>query len=569
MNKELFGVIDDDGAFDEFASPQSFDWVADGESATVAIRDPAIGFPGRSATHSDERGHCILWGEIFTPDGVSTQVAEYALDRYEEVGTDAFDELNGSFLAFVELGDEAIVATDPARTWQCFYADTPGGRVFGTNPQRVLSAVPNTDVDRRGLLEFAHMGVVVDERTVFDRLSTVPFDGYITGEEAGTLSRFVYDPADPETFDYVDELADRLERAIGRRSNYPGKTGLLLSGGYDSRTIAAQHPGIDVCYTLGEPDHPEVEVARDIATQYGADHETLVADDDYLNVDTDVIEYSMGTRESVHVHHAGCDEKMDVDTIFHGLLFDTFLRGHFLPRSAIEFFGNRFPLQGLDPDPNPTEVLSSKFGYHPAVDHVFPECYEGFETSIDFIDDVVDEQLDKWSDRYDNVYDSIELIGVQNQPSVPFHYELSDKYIESFVAADAELIDWHLKTPPEKRNTKTMKKAVRQLNPDIFRHRPPDRPHHSFRKNQVEKFLRRKMPIVDPFSSPWPDMDAQYAENGLDRKLFPGYPSIHELPVRVKLRINDITKWMNSSVDENLLTPNDVLCPPAELPTEP
>jgi len=114
-----------------------------------------------------------------------------------------------------------------------------------------------------------------------------------------------------------------------------------------------------------------------------------------------------------------------------------------------------------------------------------------------------------------------------------------------------------------------MKKAVRQLNPDIFRHRPPDRPHHSFRKNQVEKFLRRKMPIVDPFSSPWPDMDAQYAENGLDRKLFPGYPSIHELPVRVKLRINDITKWMNSSVDENLLTPNDVLCPPAELPTEP
>lgn len=562
MNKELFGVIGDDGLFDDLASRSSFDWVADGERATAGIRDPALGFPGRSTTYSDERGHCILWGEILPPEGCSTSLAEYTLDRYEAVGTDAFSELNGSFLAFVELDGDAIVATDPARTWQCFYADTPDGRVFGTNPKRVVSAVPNTGVDTRGLLEYVHMGVVVDDRTVFERLNTIPFDGYITGDEAGTLSRFVYDPADPDEFDYVDELADRLERAIARRTVYPGKQGVLLSGGYDSRAIVAQHPGIDVCYTLGTPGHPEAEVARDIAHQYGADHEILVADDNYLNVDEDVIEYSLGTRESVHVHHAGCDDEMDVDTIFHGLFFDTFFRGHFLPRNVVEVFGNKFPLQGLDPDPDVTEVLSSKFGYHPACDHVFPECYDEFDTSMDFIDDVVHEQLDKWSDRYDNVYDSIALIGIQNQPTLPFHFELSDNYIESFVAADAELIDWHLKTPPEKRSTKTMKQAMRKLDSDIFRHRPPDRPHHSFRKNQIEKFLRRKLPVIEPFSSPWPDMDAQYAENELDRKLFPGYPSIHELPVRVKLRINDVTTWMNTATDETLLTPNDVLCPP-------
>jgi asparagine synthase (glutamine-hydrolysing) len=64
-------------------------------------------------------------------------------------------------------------------------------------------------------------------------------------------------------------------------------------------------------------------------------------------------------------------------------------------------------------------------------------------------------------------------------------------------------------------------------------------------------------------------MDAQYAKNDFDRKLFPGYPSIHELPVRVKLRINDITTWMNTAVDDNLVTPNDVLCPPTELPSDP
>ncbi|WP_336023472.1 asparagine synthase-related protein [Halobellus salinisoli] len=565
MNKELFGVLDGDGAFDDLVSRSSFDWATEGERATVAIRDPALGFPGRSATYHDERGHCVLWGEVYPPDGVSVSAAEYTLDRYAAVGTDAFSELNGSFLVFVEFDDDVVVATDPVRSWQCFYTDTADGRVFGTNPHRVLSAASDPNVDTRGLLEYVHMGVVVGDRTVYKSLKNVPFDGYITADDAGTLSRFVYDPADPEEFDYVSELASRLKRAIGRRTSNPGSHGVLLSGGYDSRALVAQHPDIDICYTLGSSGHPEVEVAKRIAHQYGAAHETLVANDEYLNVDKDVIEYSIGTRESIHIHHAGCDDKMTVDTIFHGLLFDTFLRGHFLPRNVVDIFGNKFPLDGLDPDPDPTEVLSSKFGYHPACDHVFPECYDEFDTSMDFIDDVVCEQLDKWSERYDNVYDSIALVGIQNQPSVPFHFELADNYVESFVAVDAELLEWHLKTPPEERNTETVKRAMRKLNPNIFRHQPPDRPHHSFQKNQIEKFLRKKLPGLEPFSSPWPDMEAQYEQNELDRKLFPKYPSIHDLPVRVKLRINDITTWMNAASDENAFTPDDVLCPRSRL----
>jgi hypothetical protein len=569
MNKELFGLFDGDGAFDELASRSSFDWVADGERATVAIRDPAIGFPGRSATYGDERGHCVLWGEIFPPDGATTLPAERTLDRYEAVGTDAFAELNGSFLAFVELDGEAIVATDPARTWQCFYADTPHGRVFGTDPHRVLDAVAEPTVDTYGLLEYVHMGVAVDERTVYEQLRCIPFDGYLTGDEAGTLERFVYDAADPDEFDYVDELAARLKRAIDRRSTNPGRKGVLLSGGYDSRVIVSQLPDLDVAYTLGAPDHPEVTVARDIATQYGVDHETLVADENYINLADDVVKYCLGTRESVHIHHAGCDEKMDVDTVFHGLFFDTFLRGHFLPRNALDIRGNKLPLRGLDPDPDVTQVLSSKFGYHPACDHVFPQCYDEIGTSIEFIDGVIREQLDKWSDRYDNVYDSISLVGIQNQPTLPFHYELSDNYIGSFIAADAELIDWHLKTPPEKRNTKVMKAAMRKLDPNVFRHRPPDRPYESHQKNQVEKFLRRKLPFLKAFGSPWPDLEEQYEKNNLDRQLFPGYPTIHELPVRVKLRINDIVTWMNAATEENAVTPNEVLCPPAAFPVDP
>jgi asparagine synthase (glutamine-hydrolysing) len=568
MNKELFGVFGDRAVFDEHTATGSYDWVHEDERATVAVRDPALGLPGRTAAYADERGACLLWGEVLPPEGSTSPVAERTLDRYAAVGADAFDDLNGSFLAFVEYDGEAVLATDPARTWQCFYADTPYGRVFGTDPKHVLDTVAEPTVDPRGVLEFVHLSVVVDERTVFEELSRVPFDGYLTGTDTGTLDRFVYDHTGSESVDWVGELADRLRRATRRRAVYPGKKGLMLSAGYDSRVVAVEHPDLDVCYTLGREDHPEVDVAADVAAQYGVDHETLLLGDDYLNTDAETIEYGMGINESIHIHQAGCLDGVDADTVYHCLFFDTLFRGHFLPRNTVDVLDYSVPLQGLEPDPDVTDTLTSKFGYHSTRDKVLSECFSEFGTSREFVESVFEEQLDKWDDRYDNVYDSIALLGIQNQPTLSFHYHLSDNFIESFIAADSELLDWHCRAPPEVRSTETFRAALRRLDDDIFRHRPPNRPHDSFRKNQIEKFLRARLPFVDTFERPWPDLTEQYESASLDTKLFPGYPSVHELPVRLKLRVNDISTWMDGRFDHRSVTANDVLCPGGDLPIE-
>lgn len=568
MNKELFGVIGGDGVFDELVSRSSSDHVYDGESATVGIRDPALNLPGRSAVYTDERGACILWGEVFPPDGASSPAAERTLDRYEAVGTDAFAELNGSYLAFVELDGEAIVATDPTRTWQCFYVDTPEGRVFGTDPSRVLSAIDEPTVDPQGVLEFIHLSVVVDDRTVFDELNRAPFDGYVTGTDAGTLDRFVYDHSDAADVDWTEELAQRLRRAINRRTVFPGEKGLLLSAGYDSRIVAAEIPSLDTTYTLGRDGHREAAVAGDITDQYGVPHETIPLGEDYISTSKDVVKYGMGIDESIHIHHANYTDRMTVDTMYHCLWFDTLFRGHFLPRKTIDVFDYNFPLRGLEPDPDVTDAVTDKFSYHAASDHIFPECYQQFETSREFVKDVVDEQLEKWSDRYDNVYDGIALFGVQNQPTLSFHNHLANHFIESFIAVDSELVDWHLRAPPEVRNTQTFCDALERLQPDIFRHRPPNRPHQSFRKNQIEKFVRDRVPLIDSFERPWPDIEEHYEGRRLDSKLFPGYPSVHELPARVKLRVNDIATWMNACFDRRKITANDVLCPRSQIRVE-
>lgn len=556
MNKELFGVFGDVTEFRRFRSPTEFDCIVDGGSVTVGVQDVGLEIPNRTTTYSDETGSCVLWGEVYVPDSTATGQAKWLLRRYRERGTDALSALNGSYLAVIDDGDEPIVATDPVRSWECYYSDGAETRVFGTDPLAVADTIECPELSTTPLLEFLHLGVIFGNRTTIEQLHRTPFDATLSADATRSLERFVYDP---QEFDYADELAKRLERALLRRSTNPGRKGMLLSGGYDSRAIVSCLNHIDECYTIDTPNGAESGVAKQIANQYGVDHQTLAVDGRYLTTDPETTKYCHGISESLHIHHGGYNEQMDVDTMYHGLLFDTFLRGHFLPRDGIELFGYTFPLNRLVSNPDVAETLMGKFGFLPESQQFLEEHNELTNDSVEFVRERLETEYEKLDDRFDSTYNGIELFGIQNQPSMPFRTHLADNYLESFVAVDSELLEWHLMTPPEHRNTKTYLKAMKKIDDDILRHRPPDRPHDSERLNEIEGFLRRSVPVVDSFGTPWPDRNTLYEQNGLDQRLFAGYPEIRCLPARLKLRLNDITNWLDDATDTVELTPSDIL----------
>ena len=560
MKKELFGVFGDRTEFGRFRSETQFDRVVEGERVTVGIRDVALGIPGRSTTYVGPEGVCVLWGEVYAPPTAGADPAEWLLRRYGEVGADALDELNGSYLAVVDRDGEAFVATDPARTWECYYTDAAGGRLFGTDPAAVADCVPSPETETDALLEFLHLGIVLGDRTTIEQLRRVPFDGYLREDATAELDRFVYEPTE---FDYVGELAERLERAMARRAKHPGRKGLLLSGGYDSRTILAGLPNLDACFTVGDAASAEAKVAKKVSDQYGVPHRLLNVDDRYLDRGGDTISYGHGIKESIHIHHAAYDAQIDVDTVYHGLLWDTFFRGHFLPTDRMNVMGYELPWNRLDPDPNVAETLvGEKFGFIPTEKNLVPEA-DVVGDGEALVKEAVEEQLAGQSDRYDSIHNAIDLVGIRNQPTMPFRYHLADNYLESFIVADRELIDWHLKTPPEYRNSGTLLKAIRRIDPDILQHRPPDRPFDSVQLNTVQGFLRKKLPFVPAFNGSWPDRSRHYDRNQFDQRLFPNCPEIHDLPPRLKLRINDITAWLDETTDRRTAIATDVLCRPA------
>ena len=561
MNKELFGVFGDTEAFERFRDRSAFDAVVEGDGLTVGVRDLGLNVPNRSATYEDENGACVVWGEAYPPS-IAANTASWLLERYREAGNAALSSLNGSYLAAVETDGEAIVATDPVRSWECYYGDAAGVRVFGTDPAAVARTIPSPTLRRQQLLEFAHLGVVLGDRTVFDELRRVPFDGRLLADSTEAFERFAYRPRE---FDYVGELAERLDRAIRRRTTHPGSKGLMLSAGFDSRTILARHGDLDACYTIGRSDSAETAVASRLAEQHDTPHSALVSDGRHLNTDWETIRYGHGIKESLHVHHARYVDQIDVDTIYHGLLFDTFLRGHFLPKDGYELFGRRLPRGRLEPDPDPIgALLARKFGVIPQGGEFREGPTASASGTMQFVRDALERELSGLDDRVDSPHNAAALLGIQNQPTTTFRTHLADHYLESFVAADAELLEWHLATPPEHRNTRTLLRAIERLDDDVLQFRPPDRPYDSQVLNAVEQFVRGTVPFLKPFEKSWPDRRDYYERENLDQRLFSTHEEVHDLPVRLKLRLNDITCWVNNTLDAPVLGPIAVLDPPAD-----
>jgi hypothetical protein len=249
--------------------------------------------------------------------------------------------------------------------------------------------------------------------------------------------------------------------------------------------------------------------------------------------------------------------------MLHGMLFDSLFRGFFLPERGFEAFGRTFPLAGLDPDPDVPAYLASKLGCPDELGELDGCEYISASTAREFAHETIRPAFEAGDDRCDGVHNAIDLLGIRLKPTLPCRSHLADHYVESFVAADRELLEWHLKTPPEHRSDETWLRALREIDPALLRHSPPDRPHRSNRLNEIERFVRGTLPLVREFEHPWPDRRELYRRNDLDRKLFPGYEEVHGLPARLKLRMNDLTTWIEFATGDPRCTPDELLRPPA------
>ncbi len=219
---------------------------------------------------------------------------EVLVHGYEEWGAEGLlDRLRGMFgLALWDGRDRTLLlARDPLGKKPLFYARTPRGLVFASEPKAIyLDPALDRTVDRAALRKYLFYGYVPAPSCLHPGLRKVRPGHYLLARDGTTTERPYWRPPVPGSAvpaptlpEAVERLETLLGRAVERRLISDVPLGIFLSGGVDSSTIAAvaaRRAGRRVrTFAIGfsEAAYDESDHARRVARHIGAEHteETL------------------------------------------------------------------------------------------------------------------------------------------------------------------------------------------------------------------------------------------------------------------------------------------------------
>ena len=244
----------------------------------------------------EHAGHSVCFdGELYNAADLRRQLDAPAVATSADLvaraiarwGVDAPLHIKGVFAmaSWSAAGDRILLARDPAGTYPMFFTEA-GGRIACAVEASTLLRLPwvSPAINRLALADhLSHRWLSFHETHLAD-ISRVPA-GYVVAWEHGrrTMRRYWY-PADPSGHidwirdDEVDQFHVHFDEAIDRCLRQ-GRTGIFLSGGFDSVSIAAsatslaatraEAPPIAGSLEFPDPSCNEQPVQQGVAQQLG------------------------------------------------------------------------------------------------------------------------------------------------------------------------------------------------------------------------------------------------------------------------------------------------------------
>jgi asparagine synthase (glutamine-hydrolysing) len=195
-------------------------------------------------------------GRLTWTDGERAGVVHGAISNRDELGLDTDElfaalfadpkrlcaRLDGPFvIAAVDGSGRVILGTDRLGTRPCYYRAGDGVR-FASSLAPLLAGIDDPGVDEQAVADMLLMGTVWGEKTLVEGITKLPpatvldYDGTLSTERYWSPS-FDALPADG----YLPGLVERYRTVIDdMATTIEDDAGLWLSGGLDSRTMAAE-----------------------------------------------------------------------------------------------------------------------------------------------------------------------------------------------------------------------------------------------------------------------------------------------------------------------------------------
>jgi asparagine synthase (glutamine-hydrolysing) len=275
-----------------------------------------VGWVAREGSFADgmplrnERGDVVLTfaGEEFPDPNTARRLKEqghefgsegpaYLPHLYEE-DPSFFAGLNGRFHGL--LGDRkrgtATLFNDRMGMQRVYYHQSKDAFYFAAEAKAILAVRPELRrLNSRALGEFVSCGAVLEDRTLFEGVHTLPPASAWVFRNGALESKGSYfqpreweeqETLEPEA--YYRELRETFTQNLPRY--FGGQEGIAMSltGGLDTRMIMAwerSEPGAFPCYTFGSMyrENHDVRIARRVAQACGQPFQVITAGKDFLS----------------------------------------------------------------------------------------------------------------------------------------------------------------------------------------------------------------------------------------------------------------------------------------------
>jgi len=208
---------------------------------------------------------------------------DYLLERYLANGAESLArELHGFFVVVIGDGTTRAVTviTDIVGSLHFYYRPLPVGAALSTS-SLFLSGLGNTTLDPVGCQEFLATGVMYEDRTFYNEVRKLPPASITTfGLGKQIRQQRYWNPADlsPEglSAEQASEMLwDGLSAAARSIHRQYKSIACDLTGGYDSRAVAAAFLGAGTNFTAvvsGAPESRDVIVSAGLAAKFGLEH---------------------------------------------------------------------------------------------------------------------------------------------------------------------------------------------------------------------------------------------------------------------------------------------------------
>jgi len=429
------------------------------------------------------RYHLLLDGELYNEAELKRRhrdklpsrdlsTPELCLQLLLQEGEDVVRFFNGLFclVLFDRSNRRLTLISDRYGFRPLYYKAGPGEIVFGSELKAICVADKELRrIDEIGIAELFCYGVHFRERTWIEGYTRLGPATILTFEAGVLHSRCYWNyryQEDAPTLDqqtYVTVFATLLDRAVEKCMKGSKRIGIFLSGGYDSRSVAAsirKHHLPIPAVTFGTTDSRDVRYAVMLAQRLGLDHTALTDRGAYLYPYCRSIVWrtegmsSFANTTSIR-YHTFMKSKMDL--ILTGFLAE-FGGSHTWPRllmarsraKAIRLIFERFLGVRLKAA---AHIFQSSF-----FQRVFEAVRDRFERSFSNVN----------NEHPLNVADCWNLINLQ--PRSTYHSTSIDRHLFEARAPhmDAELVDFLLTIPPYSRlEQRVYKKMIAYRFPEI------------------------------------------------------------------------------------------------------